>query len=80
MISTYVSYKGKWWCVSTVNSEPYGHKYAKTSVWVWNIKTQKIEQICHTDSDVYGSISTHQKIIEKIHKHGAFWETVGDLE
>ena len=79
MIATYVSHKGKWWRVSTINRESsaiggYGHKYAETLVWDWDVATQKLGSICHTDSWSEDSIHKHQQIVNKIHEGGAFWE------
>lgn len=79
MIATYVSHKGKWWRVSTINRESsalgsYGHKYTETLVWDWDVETQKIGNICHMGECSEGSIHKHQQIVNKIHEGGAFWE------
>ena len=79
MIATYVSHKGKWWRVSTINRESsaleaYGHKYAETLVWDLDVDNQAVGAIHHSDSDSYGNINTHQQVIERIHERGAFWE------
>ena len=79
MIATYISHKGKWWRVSTINRESsgmegYGHKYAETIVWDWDVDNQTVGAIHYSDNDGYGNISTHQQVVERIYERGAFWE------
>lgn len=77
MIATYVSHKGRWWRVSTINRESsalggYGHKYAETVVWDWDVDNQDVGAIHHINGDSYGNINTHRQIVERIHEKGAF--------
>lgn len=78
LCQSYVRHETSYWFVSTINRESSAmlgsRMYAETIVWAWNPETKLKEKLVHMDSDDEGEISTHQSVVEKIHKSGAFWE------
>lgn len=76
---SFVRHGTNWWFVSTINRESSAvlgpRMYAETMVWVWNNETDtRVPGVVHSDADRDGRISTHQAVVEKIYKSGAFWE------